>query len=133
MSSNEVDDFTAGINLNGNVSFGATTLIAEYTAATEEFSDPAFDGAEPSAANLEFNYEFNINGRSSTFALGFQMTDDAVGLELPESKVLIGLGVEVNDAFNLGFEISNDEDYDIQDGGTGESNTTFLLQLAVPF
>ena len=61
------------------------------------------------------------------------MTDDAVGLELPESKVLIGLGVEVNDAFNLGFEISNDEDYDIQDGGTGETNTTFLLQLAVPF
>ena len=61
------------------------------------------------------------------------MTDDAAGLELPESKVLLGLGVEVNDAFNLGFEISNEEDYDIQEGGTGESSTTFLVQLAIPF
>jgi len=133
LAANEVAEYTAGVSANASAGFGAVTLIAEYTAATDEFSVAAFEGAKPSAANFEIDYEFALAGRAATLAAAYQVSDEVLGLELPETRVLLGLGVEINDNFGLGFEISRDEDYDLQDGGSGESSTGLLLQLAAGF
>ena len=133
LATNEVAEYAPGISANASAGFGAVTLIAEYTAATDEFSAAAFEGAKPSAANFEIDYEFALTGWAATLAAAYQVSDEALGLELPETRVLLGLGVEINDNFGLGFEISRDEDYDVQDGGSGESSTGLLLQLAAGF
>ena len=133
LESNEVDDYTPGVSANGSVILGPITLIAEYTAATDEFGAEVLGGAEPSAANLELDYEFPIAGKSTTFAISYQETDEALALELPETRLLLGLGFEINDHFNVGIELAFDEDYDVEEGGTGDSTTTALLQLAAEF
>ena len=108
-------------------SFGNITLIAEYLAALDKFdaSELPFNnrGAEPSAWVAEGAFAFDVYGRPSTAALGWQGTREAEGLELPETRFLVGLAVEMADGVSLGLEWRRDENYD----GNSAQQATALL------
>ena len=125
----EADSFTDGFSINGSVNFANVTLIGEYTTALDNFgSELGF--AEPSAANLEANFGASIFGKDATFAVSFQSTDDALILELPETRFLVGLGVDISDHFSVGVEYARDSDYDINEGGSGEDTDALVVQFA---
>ncbi|MFP4251785.1 MAG: LbtU family siderophore porin, partial [Guyparkeria sp.] len=132
-STDEVGAWTASATLG----LGEAMLVGEYLTASDSFraSELAFDGdgARPAAWNVEASYGFDLIGRPARAGIGYQGTDEALALELPESRVIAALSVEIFPHTALSFEYAADEDYDVADGGTGESAGTFLTQLAVVF
>ena len=134
----EYDDHVGGFSVDGMFSYGPFTLIGEYLIATDEFefNELAFesDGAEPEAFNIELGYHFNLSGVDMTAAVAYQGTDEAVALELPEERVLLGLSAEIFDSTSLSIEWAHDDDYSDSEGGTDEAGgTTVTTQLAVEF
>ena len=90
-------------------------------------------GARPSAWNLEAAYGFALAGKSASFALGYQGTEEALALELPRRRLITTLSIEVFDRTALSLEWAHDRDYDRCEGGTGRSADTVTTQLAVEF
>jgi len=128
---------TGGWTINAGANFGPFNLIGEYLSATEEYDPISLrfkdGGAKPSAWNIEAGYSFSIMGRESTAAIAYQGTDEALALELPKERWLIGWSVEVFDNTALSLEWAHDKDYSGKDGGTGESANSVVAQLAVEF
>lgn len=116
---------------------GPFTVLGEYLAASDRFDagDLAFDGrgAKPSAWNVEAGYTFELAGKESTVAIGYQNTEEALGLELPEERLSVGLSVAMMENTAVSFEWARDEAYETADGGTGQDGDTVTAQLAVEF
>ena len=128
-----VSEYVPGIAGHLIISFGSLTFISELVAATTEFAAgevyPA-QKSKPSATNLEFAYGISD---AITIALALQNTVDLSGV-LPESRFLLGLSYQINDATALGFEYLSDSDYETSEpNGTGESASAFTIQLATEF
>lgn len=128
---------TAGWTLNAAASFGPFSLIGEYLSATDDFDPISLEfkgeGARPSAWNIEAGYSFSLMGRESVAAVAYQGTREALALELPKERWLLGWSIEIFDRTSLGLEWARDRDYNARDGGTGKSADTFTAQLAVEF
>jgi len=130
-------DYVNGLSAHLLFKIGPISLIGEYVTALDEFnaSHLAFNGkgAEPKAWNAEAGYTFNIMGKETTLALGYQGTDEAVAIGLPEARILAGLSVGIYDNTTFSLEYARDEDYDVSDSGTGKDADRVTLQLALEF
>ena len=130
-------DAVAGWSAHAALHWKTFTLIGEYLAAADDFdaADLAFNGAgaRPSAWNLEVDYGFELAGREAGVAVAWQRTEEALALELPETRWLAALSVGIHDQTTLALECAHDEDYSVDDGGSGEDTDTVTLQLAVAF
>ncbi|ADC63210.1 LbtU family siderophore porin [Allochromatium vinosum] len=128
---------TAGWTLNAAANFGPFSLIGEYLSAADDFDPNSLEfkgeGARPSAWNIEAGYSFTLLGRESVAAVAYQGTREALALELPKERWLLGWSIEIFDRTSLGLEWARDRDYNTRDGGTGKSGDTFTAQLAVEF
>ncbi|GEM_PF-215738 len=135
--SGELDSLVGGAYASLVANYGSFGLIGEYVSATSDFEDGEFDfreqGARPAAWNLEGSYAFDLMGTETTFALGYQGTREAVGLELPRHRYLAGLKFGIFKYTTLGFEYLHDKDYSEKDGGTDEDADQFTTQLAIEF
>lgn len=132
-----LNDEIGGIGIHGLLEIGSIMLIAEYTGATESFdaADLEFDGsgAKPQAWNLEADYLFQIMGKEAVVGVAWQGTKEALALELPETRVLAAISVEIFENTALSLEYAHDEDYSTSEGGSGDDADTFTLQLATSF
>lgn len=130
-------DYVDGLSVHLILTQGDISLIGEYITAWTEFKVNHFafagQGAKPQAWNLEAAYRFNVSGKKLTLAAGYQATEEVLALNLPQSRILAALSWAMNDNTTLGLEYALDEDYDLAEGGTGESAETATLQLAVEF
>ena len=127
LGSNTVTDYIDGGTASLIINAGDITLIAEQLSALNTFTSSPLAGSEPKARNLEIGYNLELAGKPATVAIAFQGTDEASALDLPETKNMLGLGVEISDNLGLGFEISREEDY------SNNSTTNFVAQVAVSF
>ncbi len=131
------NDAVAGAAVSAVASFGEVSLIGEYVTALDAFATGELDfggqGAEPSAWTTEAALGFDLMGRAATAAVSYQGTDEALALELPENRLLVGISVELGDGVGLGVEWARDEDYSVGDGGSGSDSTTATAQLATEF
>ncbi len=110
----------------------ALSFIAEHVKSDSfQAAELAFkgQGAAPSATNIELGYAFEWG----TAAIGYQTTEEALSLALPETRILFSISHEIFENTTLGYEHSMDEDYSSADGGTGKDGSTSTLQLAVAF
>ena len=118
-------------------SFGGMTAIAEYVAAMKEFKPTEVEfkgkGAEPSAWMVEAGYDFELAGKPSNVSFGYQGTNEALALELPETRFLIGFSIELAEALSLSLEWARQQDYSTGDGGTGKDANTATAVLAAEF
>ncbi|MEN8217176.1 MAG: LbtU family siderophore porin [Pseudomonadota bacterium] len=119
-----------GLGAHFLFNIGPVSLIGEYVTALDGFNGK---GAEPKAWNAEVGYSFEIGGKETTLALGYQGTEEMVAMELPESRILAGLSVGIYENTTFSFEYARDEDYKQSDGGTGKNADMMILQLAVEF
>jgi len=137
LTTNDVRDHVSGWTVNAMAEAGSFVFIGEYLAATDDFesNEVAFDGggAEPKAWNAEVGYSFDLMGKSSTAAIGYQGTREALDLELPKRRWIAGFSIDILENTALSFEWAHDKDYSSSDGGTGENANTVTTQLAVEF
>ena len=125
------EDPVPGWSASAVASFGDAMLIAEYLAAMKAFHGDEIasggTGAQPAAWTVEAAYGFDLGGRAATAAVSYQGTKEASGLELPETRFLAGLSVEMDDGVALSGEWARDK---FDDGTKGN---TIVVQLAVEF
>tara|TARA_B100000676_G_scaffold292276_1_gene327747 strand:- start:3006 stop:4028 length:1023 start_codon:yes stop_codon:yes gene_type:complete len=137
LGSANISDHVGGWAANASVTFGPFALIGEYLSAFDNFeaNEVVFNGrgAEPSAWHVEAAYNFNVGGKDATFAVSYQGTDEALALEQPEQRIMVGLSVGLFENVGLAFEWAHDEDYSVADGGTGNTANTVTGQIAVGF
>ncbi|MDE0412231.1 MAG: LbtU family siderophore porin [Gammaproteobacteria bacterium] len=130
-------DSVSGWSASGMLRFGSLTFLAEYLGASEDFEAHEMefdgDGAEPSSYMLEAAYDFDLAGKSSTIAVGYQETDEALALELPEERFMLGFSIEMMEGVTLAVEGAFDDDYSVSDGGTGKDAEIVTVQLASEF
>lgn len=136
-TSTTVDDFTEALALHANLQYGGWSILTEYIAALDSFQPGEMDfagrGAKPEAWQLELAYTTEVAEREVTLALGYQRTDEAVALGLPEHRYLASIGIGIFDKTTLALEYRHDQDYDIAQGGTDENAHQVVAQLAVEF
>lgn len=126
-------DYVDGYAIHTLACMGPVSFMAEYVSAGDDISFG--DGTEidaPAAWALELGYTIELAGKETTFAVGYQASEDAVEI-LPESKILCSVGMGFNDYFSAAVEYATAEDYDLSDGGSGENVDTVTLQLALEF
>ncbi|MFC1845133.1 LbtU family siderophore porin [Thermodesulfobacteriota bacterium] len=132
-----IQDYPAGLTAHLTLGYGPFMLIGEYLGALDAFQAGELDfngtGAEPSAWNLEAALTWEIKGRETTFAVGYQKTDEALALGLPEERLIASIGVGIMDYTSLAVEYLSDEDYSGDDGGTGNDAKAATMKLAVEF
>lgn len=130
-------DRTGGWTLNAAATFGQFNVIGEYLAATDNFDTDSLSfrgkGAKPSAWNIEAGFTFPVMGRESVVSVAYQGTREALALELPKERWLVGWSIAIFDRTSLAFEWAHDLDYSASDGGTGKSGDSVVAQLAVEF
>ena len=156
-------DHVSGFAASARFRYGDIAFMTEYLAATERFQSTALAyggsivdgkfinrGAKPSSWMVEAAYDFMIGSRPATIAVGYQRTDDAVGLELPKTRFMLGGSIELMEQVVLAVEWAHDEDYDEDEwsncsllesgdevdcafGGTDENAETLTIQLATEF
>jgi hypothetical protein len=141
-----------GLNFHANFSIDRFNFAAEWLEATQGFrqQDLSFDGkrAQPSAGQLETSMTFRVFNKPATVGVGYQWTQQALALNLPEQRVL---GV-----FNISFwrdtieslEFRHDMDYHVTQYangaapagvvnsniiGSGKAANTVTAQLGVFF
>lgn len=123
----------AGISAHASFNMNSMSIIIEYLGALDAFdvSEIPFNGvgAEPSATNIEFGVEVG----EAMLAVGYQATEEALDLGAPETRLLIAYSTEIYEATSLSFEYAQDSDYELTDGGSGETADTITIQLATEF
>lgn len=114
-----------GFSASAGGSLGDATVLVEHVGALEELTD----GMQPSAVMFELAYSLeNVLGSDAVAAVGYQSTREASGIELPESRMIVGLSAGITDNTSVAFEWRRDEDY-------GGDNSTDLAtaQFTVAF
>ncbi len=137
LGSNDISRRVAGWTVHAGAELGVFNLIGEYLFATDSFESAAvpwgLNGAKPSAWNLEAGYSFDLLGKGTTLAVGYQGSREALALELPRERWMIALSMDIMDNTSLSFEWAHDKDYSTTDGGTGKSANTATAQLAFEY
>lgn len=135
-----------GLAVSGGLGFGPVSFAGHYMNARDELGGLDWnDGSgQPAAYGVEAGYALEMGGREVAFAAGWQRTREALGLEMPESRVLFGVSTELVEGIGAALEYARHNDYgtdscagEDDDGnevcGTGRSGSTVTLVLAAEF
>lgn len=122
------EDAVAGFSIHGAVNLGGINLFVEQLSAIDPLANDG-NNSEPSATQ----FEVSVESGDMTFAFAYQETDEALFLELPEQRISLGFSTEVTEGLGLGVEFNKDDDYEVADGGSGESTNSLVIQLAAEF
>ena len=139
LPSDKVEDIVAGWAAYLSASYGMLFFEAEYMAALDDFevgelaTNNGTEGAEPAVWNIEvgFNYDW---WRNLEVAFKYAGSDEAGGLEIPETRWGVALNQEIfdNTIFSVGYLNDKFED-DILDNGTEDSRYSLFSQIAIEF
>lgn len=136
-AAHEVEDYVDGVAVHASLAMGPFNVIGEYVAALDNFesSEFAFDSgdAEPEAWNIEAAFTTELMEKEMTFALGYQGTDEAAELQLPEDAYVGTVRVEIFHNTEVAFEYAHLEYYSEDEGSHADDADLATLQLAVEF
>lgn len=124
-------DELSAISVNGTWQIDAFTIVAEHV-ATDDLDEIGFVSTDaPTVSQLDVGYA--VNDRL-TVALGYQQTDEAAILGLPETRITTGITTSIYEGLiEVGVELWQEQDYDASEGGTDDDITGLTFQFAVGF
>lgn len=135
-----------GFAANADLKTGPFDVELRYVTALQTFSPydlsksvyttaslSSSQGAKPWAAGINAGYAFNAWDKDQNVYLGYQASQNAVNLYLPQSRWVAGYGMDVMKNTNVGLELDHDIDYSVSHGGTGISNNQIGLRVGVKF
>ena len=70
-------------------------------------------------------------GNEGSASAAYNKTDDAIALELPETRISLGVSVELTEISCFSVELAHNEDYDQKDGGSGASAWNIAIQTTI--
>lgn len=125
----------------GKVQSGPFGLKANYVSAMSDFdvrdlpyiNGATLAGAKPWAFGIQGDYGFNAIGKQHDVYLGYQKGHDMVALATPKDRVLVGYNVGIVKNADVGLEYAHDQDYDTNEGGTGNKSNVVAVRLGVKF
>lgn len=130
-------DNVSGTSVYGSFSHGDLSVMGEYLAVNDSFQvgEIAFAGrgAKPEAWHIEAAHAVQLGQFPGTVALGFGGTDEAQALGLAEERIIAALAMDIAENTTLAFEWNHEEDYSVAEGGTGNDQNTYTVQVAVSF
>lgn len=124
---------TGGAGVAAHLGIGALSLDAECLSAIKEYTSDDFGGNKPMACHFELGTTANIANKETSFAIGYGMTNDALDLELPKSRIAAATSMLLTENFALSLEWAMDNDYSTDDGGSGDATHTMTAQVALEF
>lgn len=116
-----------GLALHAKFGFQNLGFFAEYMTAFESHG-----GIKPAAWQLELAYLPELFNGKSFLGLGYSQVKDLAEI-LPEKRLAITFGTRLFNLTSLAVEYCYDWDYSEQDGGTGQKESQFTLQLTYEF
>ncbi|MCU7834445.1 MAG: LbtU family siderophore porin [gamma proteobacterium symbiont of Taylorina sp.] len=139
-----IKDYVGGISLHAVATFGQFNLIGEYVTALNEFkanevSIVNSDKLKPSALNIEGAYNFEIAGKETTVALGYQKTQDMYfdteSSDFLEDAWLASISVGIIDNTTLAAEWKHAQAYsEVKDVVSDYDDEDFLqIKLSYEF
>ena len=147
LGSNDVDDHVAAWQASAHLDVANLTLIGEIVRAVDSFQpgEVALNGggAQPSAWMVEAGINHEFGGKEVRFAIGYQESDESLGLGIPEQRYVASLSMILLENTVLSFELAHERDYGSGDAsidadgapvsGTGDKSNSLTTQLAVEF
>lgn len=139
LTAGKVQDYVAGWSTHAAFAMGPYSLTGEYISALESFDQTALawenQEARPQAWSAELGYAFNLMGREASAIIGYQGTKEAAhaDLKLPESRLLGGTSITLEENTTLGFEFHHDEGYSTAKEPDGTDNNSATVRLAISF
>ena len=132
-----ITDEVPGLSLNLGGSYGAFSLITEYTTALDSFTATELalgdNGAEPSAWNSELAYTTAIMDKETVFAVGYQKSWEAYALDIPEHRYITSASMTVFEGTKVILEYYLDEFYDQDPDAINDDGYGFTTRLAYEF
>jgi hypothetical protein len=132
-----LNSYIKGFEIHGSLANGPFTLYAGYMAALDAYKvgELAFNGsgASPETWNLEGVYSLPIQGIDTSIAFTVQGSEEALAIALPETRIGGAITVQALENVSLTGEYIHDEDYDVDEGGTGNDKSTFTLKMSTEF
>ncbi|MFV2056315.1 MAG: LbtU family siderophore porin, partial [Thiohalomonadales bacterium] len=128
-----IENFIGGIASHLFIVWNNYSFIVEHIFATDSFAAQEIKlgkPAKPSALNIEMALSINT---AMTFAVGVQQTVDSIGLDLPETRVLVGLSYALGESSQIAVELLRDFDYSAKNGGTSSEATAILVNVSAGF
>jgi hypothetical protein len=125
--------------INAGINSGGFSLTGRYVQALTSFnqldlvSTNIANGAKPSAGNLTAGYGFNAMNVDQNVSVAYDITRDAVNLQLPRDRWTAAYDVHVLKNTVVGAEFNHDRDYSTSNTGTGTKNNQFGVRVAVKF
>jgi hypothetical protein len=124
-----------GAGVHYNLSFDRYTFTAEWVTAAAHFryQDLSFNGqgARPQAGQLEAGITFMSFVRPSSFALGYQWTQQALALNLPSNRISGVYNISIWKDTVESLEFRHDRDYKVSQYANGASATDVINQNAI--
>ncbi len=118
-----------GFDGRGELDVYDYSLIGEYTTATRSFSAMNLSynghGAQPSAWHVEGVYSFSPWDKPSTFALGYDRSYQALGLNVAEQSVGATWNISVWRNTLLSLELRRNINYSSHDNASGDLGPIF--------
>jgi hypothetical protein len=125
-------DRVSALSLYGRLNSGPFAIGLNYVTALDHFSALALPGGpKPWAANAKVGYGFNLWSKNQNIYLGYERSDDAEAIFLPESRWLAGYGIDILTNTNVGVEYTYDSPYSGSE--ITDSSSTLTLRAAVKF
>ena len=125
--------YVPGASVYANVLFAQTSLFFEYVSALNEFDSSTltfnFNKAQPASVN----FELGLNTARSVIGIAFQASRESLSLGLPESRLLLSYNINSMKNRSLIFEFSQQKDYSVTNGGSGNATTAFTAQFVMTF
>lgn len=119
-----------GAAAHGNVGYGNFYFNGEYITALQEFSqsDLTYNngGAQPKAWNTEAAYLFHLFNRSSSIALGYSRSYEALGLNIPEQRYMLTMAMTLLSNLTAYLELRHDINYGNDNTATGRGTTAYI-------
>lgn len=117
-----------GFDAYGKLAVSDFSFVTEVVGALKAFNsqDMTFNGkgAQPIAYNIEGAYHYNLFGKPSNFALGYDYTQDALALNLPKRRFTTSVNANIWRDTVTSLEYRHDENYHSSDSATGRISRT---------
>ncbi len=133
------------MSLDASGSYRMFDAYAHFVSAIDHFSTNEIraqldnsqnDGAQPSALTVGGGITTNVMNHKTRFGLDYQYSWDAVFVGLygiPQARMEGTIDMNINKNVVVGLYLDHDQDYNVNQGGTGKAATTGVLHLGVMF
>jgi len=123
----------SGAGISALLSINMLTISAECLGAVKKYAAVDFDNNRPMACHFEADTVFTLLGKETSVGIGYGLSKDAIGLELPKTRRSIGATIFLTDRISLAGEWAINADYSPVEGGNGKNSHALTAQLAMEF